>query len=145
VSKEPSANHPAIGPGDRVAYVAGRDAQRVYVDGKAISPPGFLASAPTFCDTEKGLVVVFTVGFGAWADVIAIDLNGGGIRRLTQGMGANSSASCSPDGRLVAFFSDRGMPGKGPGLYMLPIARPWLAKKISGEVGEGLRWDAIAK
>jgi len=143
VSNEPNANHPAIGPGGRVAYVAGRDAQRVYVDGKAVSPPGFLASAPSFCDTEKGLVVVFTVGFGAWADVIAIDLNGGGIRRLTQGMGANSSASCSPDGRLVAFFSNRGLPGKGPGLYMLPIARPWLSKKISSEVGEGLRWDWI--
>jgi TolB protein len=143
VSTEPNANHPAIGPNGKVAYVAGRDAQRVYIDGKALSPPGFLASAPTFCDSEKGLLVVFTVGFGAWADVIAIDVNGGGIRRLTQGMGANSSASCSPDGRLVAFFSDRGMPGKGPGMYMLPIARPWLGKKIAGEVGEGLRWDAI--
>ena len=145
VSTEPNANHPTIGPTGKIAYVAGRDAQRVFIEGKAISPGGFLASAPSWCDTEKGLLIVLTVGFGAWADVIAIDVNGGGIRRLTQGMGANTSASCSPDGRLVAFFSDRGMPGKGPGLYMVPIARPWLAKKIAGDVGEGLRWDALER
>src|SRR5690606_19659714 len=51
------ANHPVFGPGGRVAYVAGGTAgQRVYVDGKAISPAGFNASAPTFCDTPNGLM-----------------------------------------------------------------------------------------
>jgi TolB protein len=141
---QPLANHPAFGPLGKVAYVAGRDAQRVYVDGKAISPGGFMASSPTFCDTDHGLLVVFTVGFGAWSDVVAIDSNGGPVRRLTQGMGANSSATCSPDGRLVAFFSNRGQGSRGAGLYMVPINRPWLVKKVSGETGEWLRWDPIA-
>lgn len=143
VSKAPFANEPSYGPSGKIAYVAGVGAKRVYIDDKAISPPGFMASGPSFCDTPDGLVVVFTVGYGAWADIIAVDTNAGGIRRLTQNMGANSSPTCSPDGRMIAFFSNRGAPGKGPGMYILPIQRPWLAKKIANEVGENLRWDPI--
>ena len=83
----------------------GRPVQRVYVDGKPVSPPGFMASAPVFCDTPQGLLLVYTVGVGSGADIIATDTSGGGLRRLTQHEGANTYAACSPDGRLVAFFS----------------------------------------
>jgi TolB protein len=143
VPSAPFANHPAFGPLGKVAYVGGSPVQRVYVEGKPVSPPGFMASAPAFCDTPQGLLVLFTVGVGAGADLIATDSNGGGVRRLTQNQGSNTYAACSPDGRLVAFFSSS-KTGKGPGLYVMPIQRPWLAKKISSEVGESLRWEAIA-
>jgi len=150
----PLANHPVFGPLGKLAYVAGTPVQRVHIDGKPVSPPGFMASAPVFCDTPQGLLIVFTVGVGAGADVIATDTGGGGVRRLTQHEGANTDAACSPDGRLVAFFST----GKrrrttsagakdsdaGAGLFIMPIMRPWLAKKISNEVGESLRWEALA-
>ena len=33
----------------------------------------------------------------------------------------------------------------GAGLFIMPIQRPWLAKKISSEVGESLRWEALPK
>ena len=138
----PFANHPAFGPLGKLAYVAGSPVQRVYIDSKPISPPGFMASAPVFCDTPQGLLVVYAVGVGAGADIIATDSGGGGIRRLTQHEGANSYAACSPDGRLVAFFST-GKHGQGAGLFIMPILRPWLAKKISSEVGESLRWEAL--
>jgi TolB protein len=151
---QPFANHPAFGPLGKIAYVAGSPVQRVYVDGKPISPPGFMASAPVFCDTPQGLLVVFTVGVGsgAGADIIAMDSHGGNVRRLTQHEGANTYPACSPDGRLVAFFSTSkrksGAPGAGndagAGLFIMPIQRPWLAKKISSEVGESLRWEPIA-
>jgi TolB protein len=59
-------------------------------------------------------------------------------------VGANTYAACSPDGRLVSFFST-GMKGAGAGLFIMPIQRPWLAKRISSEVGESLRWDALPK
>jgi TolB protein len=154
MTSPPFANHPVFGPLGKLAYVAGTPVQRVYIDGKAVSPPGFMASAPVFCDTPQGLLIVFTVGVGAGADVIATDTGGGGVRRLTQHEGANTDAACSPDGRLVAFFST----GKrrrtaaagakesdaGAGLFIMPIMRPWLAKKISNEVGESLRWEALA-
>ncbi len=142
VAAPPYANHPSFGPLGKVAYVAGSPVQRVHVDGKPISPPGFMASAPVFCDTPDGLLVVFTVGVGSGADIIATDTAGGGVRRLTQHEGANTDAACSPDGRLVAFFST-GKRGQGAGLFVMPILRPWLAKKISSEVGESLRWERL--
>ncbi len=142
VSKEPYANFPAIGPQGQVAWAAGKDVQRIYVDGKPISPPGFNASSPTFCDTPEGLFVLMTVGIGAGSDVIAIDPATKRIKRLTQRTGANRYPACSPDGRLVAFFSHTKV-GKGAGLYIAPILRPMMAKKISEEVGDGLRWESI--
>ena len=65
---------------------------------------------------------------------------GGGF--LTQNQGANTNPACSPDGRLVSFFSTR-KTDKGPGLYIAPIAAPWRAKQILAGAGEGLRWEAI--
>jgi TolB protein len=142
VDTPPFANHPVFGPLNKVAYIAGSPVQRVYVDGKAISPPGFMASAPVFCETPQGLLVVYTVGVGNGADIIAMDTGGSSIRRLTQHEGASSYASCSPDGRLVAFFST-GKKNEGAGLFIMPILRPWLAKKISSDVGESLRWEPL--
>jgi TolB protein len=149
----PLANHPVFGPMDKIAYVAGTPVQRIFVGEKAISPTGFMASAPVFCDTPQGLLVIYTVGVGAGADIIATDSGGGGLKRLTQHEGANTYAACSPDGRLVAFFSTgkrkvgAGAAGSrddsGAGLFIMPIQRPWLAKKISSEVGESLRWEAL--
>ena len=138
----PFANHPVFGPLGKLAFVAGSPVQRVYIDGKAVSPPGFMASAPVFCDTPQGLLLVFTVGVGSGADIIATDTSGGGMRRLTQHEGANTYAACSPDGRLISFFST-GKRGQGAGLFIMPIQRPWLAKKISSEVGESLRWEPL--
>jgi TolB protein len=138
----PFANHPVFGPLGKMAFIAGSPVQRVYIDGKAVSPAGFMASAPVFCDTPQGLLVVFTVGVGAGADIIATDTSGGGMRRLTQHEGSNTYAACSPDGRLISFFST-GKRGAGAGLFIMPIQRPWLAKKISSEVGESLKWDAL--
>jgi TolB protein len=138
----PFANHPVFGPLGKMAFIAGSPVQRVYIDGKPVSPAGFMASAPVFCDTPQGLLVVFTVGVGAGADIIATDTSGRGLRRLTQHEGANTYAACSPDGRLISFFST-GKRGAGAGLFIMPIQRPWLAKKISSEVGESLKWDAL--
>jgi TolB protein len=139
----PFANHPVFGPLGKIAYIAGSPVQRVYVDGKPISPAGFMASAPVFCDTPQGLLVIYTVGVGAGADIISTDTSGGSLRRLTQHEGANTYAACSPDGRLVSFFST-GKKGQGAGLFIMPIQRPWLAKKISSEVGDSLRWEPLA-
>jgi TolB protein len=155
LTTEPLANHPTFSPTDKVAYVAGTPVQRVYIGSKAISPPGFMASAPVFCDTPQGLLLVFTVGVGSGADIISTDTSGAGVKRLTQHEGANTYAACSPDGRLIAFFSTgkrkagaapaSGHDDSGAGLFIMPIQRPWLAKKISNEVGESLRWEALPR
>jgi TolB protein len=143
----PFANHPVFGPLGKVAYVAGSPVQRIYIDGKPVSPPGFMASAPVFCDAPEGLFVIYTVGVGASSDILATDTAGGGMRRLTQHEGANTYAACSPDGRLVAFFStgkkNKLGQSEGAGLFVMPIMRPGLSKKISNEIGESLRWEAL--
>jgi TolB protein len=146
-SAAPFANHPVFGPMGKVAYVAGSPVQRIYIDGKPVSPPGFMASAPVFCDAPEGLFVIYTVGVGPSSDILATDTAGGGMRRLTQHEGANTYAACSPDGRLVAFFStgkkNKIGQSEGSGLFVMPIMRPGLAKKISNEIGESLRWEAL--
>lgn len=143
-SKEVLANHPVFGPGGQLAYVAGGTAgQRVYVDGKAVSPAGFNASAPAFCDTPNGLMVVFAVSIGnGMSDIVATNVRGGNLTRLTQHQGSNSYPACSPDGRLIAFFSTR-KSDKGPGLYVVPLAAPRHTRRISSELGQSLRWDPL--
>ena len=133
-------NRPVLGPLGKVAYVAsGGGTQRVYVDGQAVSPAGFHASGPTFCDGPQGLVVVFTVGVGSGADLVATDTSGGGLRRLTQGHGSNAYPACSPDGRLIAFFST-GANAKSPALYVLPLSNPGHIRKLGDDYGESLAW-----
>ncbi len=133
-------NRPVLGPLGKLAWVAsGGGTQRVYVDGHAVSPAGFHASAPTFCDSPQGLLVVFTVGVGSGADLLATDTSGGNLRRLTQGHGSNAYPACSPDGRLVAFFST-GANGKSPGLYTLPIANPTRIRRLTDDHGDSLAW-----
>ena len=99
-----------------------------------------MASSPTFCDTPQGPLVFYTVRTKGGSDIVSSYLNGNGVHRLTARQGENWDPACSPDGRLLAFFSTR---GHAPGLYVMPLARPWLAKKILGHVGTSLRWSTI--
>jgi len=105
----------------------------------------------SFCGKTADTVAKMVAGSGVCIcnecvdlchDIIATDTSGRGLRRLTQHEGANTYAACSPDGRLISFFST-GKRGAGAGLFIMPIQRPWLAKKISSEVGESLRWEAL--
>jgi TolB protein len=138
---EKNPNRPVFGPMGKFAYVANINGiQRVIVDGKPVSPAGFHASAPTFCDSPQGLLVVFTVGVGSGADLIATDTSGGSVRRLTQGHGSNAYPACSPDGRLVAFFST-GSNGKSPALYALPLSYASRIRKLSDDYGDALAWS----
>ena len=65
--------------------------------------------------------------------------NGRGMTRLTQNQGSNSAPACSPDGRMLAFFSTR---SKAPGMYMMSLKR-FKTQKLSSQHGESLRWAAL--
>ena len=145
VSTTELATHPAFSSEGQLAWVGGDEgpgSTRIYVDGKAVSPAGFTAAAPTFCDTEDGVFLVYSVNVGAGRhDLVMSRPNGRGVTRLTQNQGSNTYPACSPDGRLLAFFSTR---GSEEGLYVLSLKR-WTTKKVLGQVGEGLRWEPLPR
>lgn len=119
----------------------GKFGQRVYLDGKPISPDGLMASSPTFCRHPDGNRVVFAVGVNKATDLVVAPETGGGLVRLTQNMGINRAPACSPDGRLVSFFSTR-TTGEGPGLYVMRLDGG-RAKRVSTLLGDALRWDRL--
>jgi TolB protein len=136
------ALHPTFTPSGKLAFSGeGKFGQRVYVEDKPITPEGIFASSPVFCNHPDGVRTVFAVGVGQDADLVSTGERGGGLLRLTQSQGRNSYPACSPDGRLIAFFSTR-TSGQGPGLYIMRIdgMRP---KRISTLLGDSLRWDAL--
>jgi TolB protein len=137
------ATHPVFSPSGKLAWIGGdakHGSQRVYVDGKAASPAGFPAAAPTFCDTEDGIRLVYSVAVGNdRQDLVMAGEQGGGVSRLTQEQGSNTYPACSPDGRLLAFFSTR---KNQPGLYMMSLKR-FSTLLVSSQMGESLRWAPL--
>ncbi len=134
-----TAIEPTFSPSGKVAFSgAGSYGQRIYVGGKAISPDGVFATSPTFCNHPDGVIAIFAAGSGKTTDLARTGEQGGPLVRLTAGQGSNSSPACSPDGRLVAFFSTR-TTGEGPGLYVMRVdgRRP---KRVSTLLGGGLEW-----
>lgn len=142
VSDVGMALRPSFSPSGKIAFSGeGHFGQRIYVDGKAISPDGLFASSPTFCNHPDGIRVVYAVGVGKDTDLVSTDERGGGMVRLTQGQGRNGYPACSPDGRLVAFFSTR-TSGEGPGLYIMRLDGG-RAKRVSTLLGDSLRWEPL--
>jgi TolB protein len=137
------ATRPVFSPTGKLAWIGGdptHGSQRVYIDGKPVSPSGFGASGPAFCDTEDGVRLVYSVSVGNDnRDLVMSDDQGHGIVRLTQGQGSNTYPACSPDGRLLAFFSTR----KGqPGIYMMSLKR-FTTQLLTSKLGESLHWAAL--
>lgn len=145
VSTSEIATSPAFSPSGKLAWIAGgaqQGTQRVFVDGKPVSPNGFTAASPTFCDTELGIRLVYAVAVGNnRMDLVMSDEHGRDMARLTQGQGSNLAPACSPDGRLLAFFSTR----KGaPGLYMLNLKR-FTSVRVTSQLGESLSWARLSE
>ena len=143
VSTSELATKPTWSPSGKLAWVGGDPAQgsqRVWVDGKPVSPAGFTAASPTFCDTEDGVKLIYSVAVGGdRQDLVIAAEKGQNMARLTQNQGSNSYPACSPDGRLVAFFSTR---NKSPGIYLMSL-KSWKAQSISTQEGESLNWARL--
>ena len=113
----------------------------IYVGTKPISPPEVPASSPTVCNHPDGPRVIYSVGLGKNTDLVASDLDGSDMARLTWSSGRNFAPACSPDGRLVAFFSTRKKNGRA-GLFLMRVdgRRP---RRIHAAVGDVLFWARI--
>ncbi len=135
VTKGGLNTHPAFGPGGQLAYVSNQaGSPQIYLDGKKVSTRGAYNMAPAFCNDPEGLKILFMGRDGGAWDIFSTDPGGGTMKRLTQDQGSNTYPACSPDGRVVAFFSTRG------GLY---TSNPQGSnqQKIANVTGESLRWE----
>jgi TolB protein len=143
VSTTELATRPVFSPNGKLSWIGGgakQGTQRVWLDGKPVSPAGFTAGGQTFCDTEDGVRLVYAVAVGGGKqDLVMGDEKGRVIGRLTQGQGSNTHPACSPDGRLLAFFSTR---GNAPGIYVMSL-KSFRIQSISSQLGEGLSWAAL--
>lgn len=127
--------HPAFGPGGQLAYVSNQGGNpQIFVEGKRVSFRGTYNMAPVFCNDPEGQRLLFMGRDGATWDIFSADLGGGNMKRLTQDQGSNTYPACSPDGRMVAFFSTRG------GLF-LSNSQGQNQQKIASVTGESLRWE----
>jgi TolB protein len=129
--------HPAFGPGGQLAYVSNSGGNpQIYVDGKRVSWRGTYNMAPVWCNDPEGVKILFMGRDGATWDIFSVDPSGSAasMKRLTQDQGSNTYPACSPDGRMVSFFSTRG------GLYTSNVAG-MNQQKISTASGESLRWE----
>jgi len=127
--------HPSFGPGGQLAYVSNQGGNpQIFVDGKRVSFRGTYNMAPVFCNDPEGQKILFMGRDGGTWDIFSADLGGGNMKRLTQDQGSNTYPACSPDGRMVAFFSTRG------GLF-LSNPQGQNQQKIASVTGESLRWE----
>ena len=127
--------HPAFGPGGQLAWVSNSGGNpQIFVDGKRVSFRGTYNMAPVFCNDPEGQKILFMGRDGATWDIFSADAGGGNMKRLTQDQGSNTYPACSPDGRMIAFFSTRG------GLFLSnPLGQN--QQKIASVTGESLRWE----
>jgi len=143
VSTTEQATRPVFSPTGKLSWIGGeakQGTQRVWLDGKVVSPAGFTAGGQTFCDTEDGVRLVYAVAVGGGKqDLVMGDEKGRVLGRLTQGQGSNTHPACSPDGRLLAFFSTR---NNTPGIYVMSL-KSFRTQAISTQTGEGLSWARL--
>jgi len=133
---------PSFAPDGRLVYAGTRGKRRaIYVESKPVSPKQLAASSPTVCAHPDGPLLIYAVGLGKHTDLVSSALDGANLARLSQGRGRNYAPACSPDGRLVAFFSTRTQ-DEGPGLYLMRTDGR-RAKRINAALGDVLAWARI--
>jgi TolB protein len=117
---------PAWSPdGAEIAFVSNREGgPQIFVmraDGsgqRRVSTVGNWNQTPSWCPRQRTRIIAYTARDDASSrfDIVTIDLQQGGrMTRITQGQGNNEEPTWSPNGRVIAFTSNR--PG-GAGIYL---------------------------
>ena len=131
--------------GRRLAWISDRHGTpQIFVqnaDGsgapRRVTYRGGFNNSPSWCPRDDADVIVFAGVTGARSsDIFSVNVATGDIARLTGGLGRASDPYCSPDGRLVAFASDKA----DGGIYIMTIWGGHITKVVSGN-SENVRWS----
>ena len=78
-------------------------------------------------------------GYEPQLNLFVVDVDGTNMRQITHGRFRDSRPAFSPDGKSVAFLSNRGG-GKGMGLFVAPVDGSAQPSRILQETGVGRPW-----
>jgi TolB protein len=143
---------PAWSPdGGEIAFVSNREGSpQIFVmraDGsnqRRVSTVGTYNQTPSWCPRKGERVLAYTARDDASGrnDIVTLDLGTGKMVRITQNQGNNSEPTWSPNGRVLAFASQR---GSGSGIYLANADGTGEQKLVFKGGGESPDWGPTPK
>lgn len=82
-----------------------------------------------------------TYGYSSNLNLFVADINGSNIKRITHGEFKDTRPSFSPDGRLIAFLSNRG--GDGDALYVIQSDGSGSPRRVLAKSEVGRPWFSV--
>ena len=108
--------------GNEIAFVSDREGgPQIFVMGadgsnqRRVSMNGSYNTTPAWNPRPGTRQLAYTTRDGDTFDIVTLDLNGGKMTRITQGEGVNEEPTWAPNGRAIAFASQR---AGGAGIYI---------------------------
>ena len=133
---------PTFSPdGGKIAFVSSAaGSPQIYVMGADGGTPTRLTFAGDYNyapDWGKNGLIAFATMTDGNSDIFTVT-EGGQIQRLTQNQGTNKDPSWSPDGRYVAFFSQR---EEGTGIYIMSADGRYQSMIAPGGGAANIAWE----
>lgn len=136
---------PAWSPdGQDIAFVSDREGgPQVFVvsasggGARRVSTVGNYNTTPTWSPRKGSRVIAYTTRDGGSYDIVTLDLDSKKMTRVTQGEGSNEEPSFSPNGRAIAFASNR---SAGSGVYIANADGTGKAVRVWSGAATGVDW-----
>lgn len=141
---------PAWSPdGREIAFISDREGgPQIFVmnaDGsnqRRVSMNGAYNTTPTWSPQRGKRILAYTTRADATFDIVTLDLESNKYTRITQGEGVNEEPSFSPNGRAIAFSSQR---GAGAGVYIANADGTGDAVQVWKGWSTGVDWGPVPR
>ncbi|WP_053332814.1 Tol-Pal system beta propeller repeat protein TolB [Haliangium ochraceum] len=136
---------PAWSPdGREIAFVSDRHGgPQIFVMSAAggsprrVSRNGSYNTTPVWSPRKDKRMLAYTTRDGGTFDIVTLDLGTGDMVRITQGQGSNEEPSFSPNGRAIAFASER---REGAGIYIANADGSGTQRRVYSGVATSIDW-----